>query len=173
MIKLIALDISSTAVGVAVYKNKKLSEHFVQFGNALLSLKKTAKTTQDERFLVIKKWLLSFLNEQSPNIVVVESALGAATNIRFIAAENRAIGVVEGYCLANNAKFFAMSDWRKYAATPDNKCPRKRNEAKQWGKDLVKSLHNIDVVTDDESDAILIGLGYLNKIGTIEAAKAV
>jgi hypothetical protein len=52
------------------------------------------------------------------------------------------------------------TEWRKMANTDNVKIGRKREEMKQWSMDLVEKLFN-KKVTDDESDAILIGYGYI------------
>ena len=72
------------------------------------------------------------------------------------------LGMVYAICCDKCIEFVMLrpSEWRKMANIKKEKLGRKRVELKQWSKDLVKELYNIDV-KDDESDAILIGYGYI------------
>ena len=71
-------------------------------------------------------------------------------------------GVVYGKCVENEIDFYELrpTEWRKLI--DPGKKPRKREELKEWSKQKVKELFNINDVTDDESDAILIGRAYIN-----------
>ena len=40
-----------------------------------------------------------------------------------------------------------------------------QEELKEWSKQKVKDLFDIDNVSDDVSDAILIGMAYINMFG--------
>lgn len=53
------------------------------------------------------------------------------------------------------------TQWRKYAALEGEKVPKKREELKKWSINKVSEIFGVNV-TDDESDAILIGLAYCN-----------
>ena len=72
------------------------------------------------------------------------------------------LGAVYGWCLVHNVYFEMLrpTEWR--ALISKEKKGRKRDELKAWSVRKVKELFGIDV-TDDESDAILIGLAYVKK----------
>lgn len=76
------------------------------------------------------------------------------------------LGAVYGWCVTNNIYFKMLrpSEWR--ALISKEKKGRDRHALKKWSIDTVKKLFNIDV-TDDESDAILIGQAYINKCNNI------
>lgn len=73
------------------------------------------------------------------------------------------LGAVYGKCVADGITFDSLrpTEWRKLA--DPGKKPHKREELKKWGIDKVNELYGIDV-NDDVADAILIGVGYLNKV---------
>lgn len=72
-------------------------------------------------------------------------------------------GSVYTICILNNIEFQEIrpTEWR--FLVDSGKKPRKREELKEWSKQKVKELFNKDV-TDDESDAILIGQAFLNML---------
>ena len=74
------------------------------------------------------------------------------------------LGAVYGKCVADGITFDSLrpTEWRKLV--DPGKKPRKRDELKKWSVDKVKELYGIDA-NDDIADAILIGVGYLNKRG--------
>lgn len=152
--KLISLDTSTTASGWCIYKFGSYEK------SGLIDLHKTSK--DKDRMKSMCELLLSFLETNHPDIVVVENTV-VLTNAETQRKLTMILGVIYAYCISNNAEFYTLrpSEWRSLISK--EKKGRKRNELKLWSVKKVKELFNLDV-NDDESDAILIGQAFLNKI---------
>lgn len=152
--KLISLDTSTKSTGAAIYINGELSTYKCFDHSSILA--------SEERLGKMVHSILDFLSDEMPDIVAVETASVSrnAHTQRFL---TMIIGAIYGMCVQNNCFFFSFrpSEWRKLIS--DEKRPRKREELKKWSKDQVKTKLNIETNNDDVSDAILIGLAYINK----------
>lgn len=105
--------------------------------------------------------IFSFLDKESPQTIVVEMTV-VPKNAGTQRMLTMILGAVYGWCLVHNVYFEMLrpTEWR--ALISKEKKGRKRDELKAWSVRKVKELFGIDV-TDDESDAILIGLAYVKK----------
>ena len=153
MTKVIGLDTSSNSTGWSIFIDGEYSKSGIIDCGSI-------KDTQT-RLKKMCSTLLSFLNTNSPDIVTVEMTV-VSRNASAQRMLTMILGVVYGWCIIHNAYFEMLrpSEWR--ALISNEKKGRKRNELKLWSVRKVKELFNIDV-TDDESDAILIGQAYVNK----------
>ena len=76
-------------------------------------------------------------------------------------------GIIEGYCLLNDAEYvtYTPSIWRMYVRDKEENLPRTRKELKVWA---IKKVYNLfpdaNLRTDDEAEAILIGLARINEV---------
>lgn len=156
---LVALDTSSYATGYAVYKNAK----FTQSG--VIDLHKDKQHWEHMPQEIVK-----LLKRENPDILVVEQTT-MQKNPDTLRKLSEIVGVAMGWALTNNADFIEMlpSEWRKAICEEGEKVPAKkenfktlRDRLKDWSKEKVFYLFHKDV-SDDESDAILIGLAWINK----------
>lgn len=76
-------------------------------------------------------------------------------------------GAVYTICAQRGYEFQELrpTEWRKLI--DPGKKPRKRDELKEWSKQKVEELFGIKDVSDDVSDAILIGQAYVNMINDV------
>ena len=74
------------------------------------------------------------------------------------------LGAVFGTCVCNNFNYCSLrpTQWRKAVRGEDEKLPRKRDELKLWSINKVAELYDIQEISDDISDAILIGRAFIN-----------
>lgn len=96
----------------------------------------------------------------SPTTIAIETPV-VVRNPQVQRMLTMVFGSVYTICILNDIEFQELrpTEWR--SLVDHDKKPRKREELKEWSKQKVKDLFNKDV-TDDESDAILIGQAFLN-----------
>lgn len=158
---LIGLDTSTSSTGFSIFENGELLSYFA------IDMQKE-KLTSEKKFDEMTRRVFENLNKYSPDIVVCE-----LTSMTRNAVTQRTLtlllGAVKGWCIMNNVfcHFFRASEWRKLVKNKDEKLPRKRVELKQWSIDKTRLLFNIDVNSNDISDAILIGKAYINMIDNL------
>ena len=158
MTKLLSIDSSTSATGYAVFINGKYTR------SGCIDLKKTRDINQ--RFPEMIERIQYLLNSEDPDIVVVEEMVvtrnaQAARNLTMI------LGAIYGKCLENEIHYCSMRPtvWRKYIDTGAK--PRKREELKEWSKQKAKEIFGLDDISDDVSDAILIGQAFINMMNDI------
>ena len=154
--KLISMDTSSNSTGVAIFIDGVLSRHF------LIDLKNIKNT--DKRIAEMVKEIYSLFEKENPDIVVTELTVvtrnaQAQRNLTMI------LGAIYGKCIEKNIWYhsFRPTEWRSLIDTDRKPSGRKREDYKEWSMEVVKELHGIHCLTDDVSDAILIGRAYVNK----------
>ena len=154
--KLISMDTSSNLTGVAIFIDGVLSRHF------LIDLKNIKNT--DERIAAMIADIYKLLDEEKPDIVVTELTVvtrnaQAQRNLTMI------LGAIYGKCIERNIWYhsFRPTEWRSFIDTDKKPTGRKRDNYKEWSMEVVNELYGIHCITDDVSDAILIGRGYVNK----------
>ena len=154
--KLISMDTSSTSTGVAIFIDGVLSRHF------LIDLKNIKKT--EERMSEMVKCIYKIIEDEKPDIIVTELTVvtrnaQAQRNLTMI------LGSIYGKCINNNIWYhsYRPTEWRSLVNTDKKPMGRKREDYKVWSLEVVKDIYDIDCHTDDVSDAILIGVAYVNK----------
>lgn len=154
--KLISMDTSSNSTGVAIYIDGILSRHF------LIDLKSIKNT--NERISEMIKNIYKIIEDENPDIVVTELTVvtrnaQAQRNLTMI------LGAIYGKCLDKNIWYhsFRPTEWRSLIDITKKPKGRKREDYKEWSLDVVKEFYDIEHITDDISDAILIGRAYINK----------
>lgn len=155
-IRLLSLDCSTKCSGLAVWDDGNFIEsHVID-----MSKIKDVETRQKE--MCLKLW--KGLDYYRPSIVVIEDTY-CHGNPEVQKKLNRIQGVVYAWCLINNANFNCImpSSWRKHINGFPNGKGIKRQEQKNFSVKYVTQKYNITPASDDESDAILIGEGFLNK----------
>lgn len=154
--KLLSLDTSSSSTGWAYFENGK----YVKSGLINLKSMKDSSTRMTE----MTKEIYNLIDHYSPTAVVTEMTV-VLRNPAVQRMLTMILGAVFGKCVIHNIEYQTLrpTEWRKLIDT--NKKPRKRDELKEWSKSKVKELFYIDDITDDVSDAILIGQAYVNMFG--------
>ena len=152
--KLLSLDTSTTATGWSLFNNGKY------INSGVIDLKKSKNTSERIKNMVVQ--IMGMIDHHSPTVVAIETPV-VCRNPLTQRLLTMIFGVVYGKCVESNIDFVELkpTQWRKLVDT--GKKPRKRDELKEWSKNKVKELYNMDV-TDDESDAILIGRAYINML---------
>lgn len=181
--KVVSIDGSTSNTGVAAFKKSrnslKYEEHELfsyeaKFGKPKytkkMGLTKTAydKIHKEEKNEEMKKRVLfmvenieGFLNKHKPGVIVMEDSYGQ-NDMLTLKMLSRIQGAVVSWGARHNARvvFYPPSKWRKIVGIPivdSNGNRLRREQFKELSKSLVKQMYGVDV-TDDEADAICIGL---------------
>ena len=153
--KLLALDTSTSSTGWAYFENGKYVVSDV------ISIKNQKDT--DLRMEQMISEIYRLIQCYSPTVVVTEMTV-VVRNPAVQRMLTMILGAVYGNCVVNDIDYYSLrpTEWRKLI--DPGKKPKKRDELKEWSKQKVFELYGIDNVTDDVSDAILIGQAYVNMI---------
>ena len=108
-----------------------------------------------------------FLKKHKPGLIVVEDSYGQ-NDMMTLKMLSRIQGSIISWGVRHNAKvvFYTPSEWRKKVGMPivdANGKPLKREQFKELSKIIVKQKYGIDV-TDDEADAICMGLATTEEL---------
>ena len=149
---LIALDESTTCTGYAVFNDSELIKH------GLFALKSKDVL---ERVSYIMEEIEKLIKTYKPDNMVIEDVqitMNAATAKSLLGLQF----MIEVYAHRNNisCKTYRTTKWRKILELSNSKS-LDRKAKKQETIDYVKNKYGIDVLKDDESDAIAIGTAYL------------
>lgn len=119
------------------------------------------KNTDSElRLKDMAQHIWQLLETNKPDIIVIEK-LNVGRNLQATRLLSKIIGVVYCYSILNPDVFYfeiQPSQWRKQLGMQSSK--RKRDEYKQLSIQFIKEHFNIEV-SDDVSDAICAGIGYI------------
>lgn len=151
---LISIDSSSTKTGWAVFIDGEY-----EISGVINLNTKEFRNNSEKRVKQMCFELRDILEKYMPNIVVIEK-LNVSRNMNTVRQLSKIIGFVYSYSVINNCKYYEIqpSQWRSKLGMQKN--GRKREEYKKISIEYVKNNIGIDV-TDDESDAICAGLGYI------------
>ena len=154
--KVLSLDTSTSSSGWALFMNGKY------YGSGVIDLKKIKDSTERLKTMTIK--LGELIGYYSPTVIAIETPV-VVRNPATQRMLTMIFGIVFGKCVEDGIEFQELrpTQWRKLI--DPGKKPRKREELKEWSKQKVDELFGINV-TDDESDAILIGQAYINLCDT-------
>lgn len=156
--KFVSIDSSTNCSGWSVFIDGKYTK------SGVINHKKTDK--YEKLFSMIQSLLLEFEygNFKDSLLVICETPVMVTGNAETQRLLSAILGSIMGYCIEHNIEFQEMrpSEWRKYIKSKDEAVPRKRKELKEWSKNKVKEMFNKEV-SDDESDAILLGYAYIEK----------
>ena len=155
MSKILSLDTSSKVTGYAVFNNGKLIRYS--------SIDKSDIKNGDERMQDMVRCLIILIEREAPDIVVVEETV-VTRNPQTQRMLSMILGAVFGTCVNNHFNYRSLrpTQWRKVVRGDDEKLPKKREELKLWSISKVAELFNINDISDDISDAILIGQAFIN-----------
>lgn len=149
---LIALDESTTCTGYAVFDDGELIEH------GIFSFKSKDVL---ERVSLIMEEIEELIKTYKPSNMVIEDVqitMNAATAKSLLGLQF----MIEVYAHRNNisCETYRTTKWRKILGLSNSRS-LDRKAKKQETIDYVKDKYGIDVLKDDESDAIAIGTAYL------------
>lgn len=154
--RLISLDLATKKSGLAYWENNKYKEsHVIDFEKI---------KDIDERTINMGKKLISALNYYKPTVVYTEDSF-KGQNPKTMKCLCKLHGIVMGWCLENKVEYhFVMpSSWRKYIPDFPNGRSVKRDEQKLFSIQYVMDIYGFTPITDDQSDAILIGEAMIRK----------
>lgn len=157
MTRLISIDPSTKASGVATFDDAKLVDY---------QLFKCDEKEADVRIDIMGKKLLSYLKKQKPDIIYIEHPQGHGSNVSLVAMICELLGIVRAYAIEKKIEYKELSPsvWRKYCGFDQGK--KKRTELKQMSIDYVKNHYDIEV-GNDEADAVALGTGVINYFNTL------
>lgn len=149
---LIALDESTTSTGYAVFKNSTLIEH------GIFSSKNKNVL---ERVSYIMEEIEKIIENYKPDNMVIEDVqitMNAATAKSLLGLQF----MIEIYAHRNNisCETYRTTKWRKILGLSNSRA-LDRKAKKQETIDYIKNKYGIEILKDDESDAIAIGTAYL------------
>ena len=164
--KMLCLDTASLISGWAYYENGKLTDY-----GAIDNSAHKKEWEEEERLRRMCHSLCDLIEQKKPDIICIEMTVvdrGCATQ-RLL---SEIVGSVRGFCYSlKNVEFweYRPSSWRRLCRKKgeelpkdkDGKTIKKRDDFKKWSVEKVKRDFDIDV-TDDISDAILIGQAHIN-----------
>ena len=156
---MLSLDTSSSKTGWAYFENARYKKSGV-IDLDTKECKKKYKNKSDERIRDMCLAVWDLLQKYKPDIIVIEK-LNVSRNMVSVRQLSKVIGAVYCYSILNDCYYHEIqaSQWRSQIGIQGN--GRKREEYKQFSGEYVKNALGIDV-TDDESDSICAGVGYIN-----------
>lgn len=149
---LIALDESTTSTGYAIFKNRILIEHGIFSSKSKDVL---------ERVSYIMEEIEKIIENYKPDNMIIEDVqitMNAATAKSLLGLQF----MIEIYAHRNNisCETYRTTKWRKILGLSNSRT-LDRKAKKQETIDYIKNKYNIEILKDDESDAIAIGIAYL------------
>ena len=161
--RLISLDTSSTKTGWSLFENGSYSK------SGLINLdtkecRKIYENNSENRVRDMCLEICNVLDVYKPHIIVVEK-LNVNRNMKATRMLSKIIGVVYGWSIFHNSYYYEIqsTQWRGQLGMQSSK--RIRDNYKELSIEYVKNRFGIDV-TDDESDAVCAGLGYIKMFTT-------
>lgn len=183
----VSIDGSTTGTGVAVFEitkngDYKYIEHKLfepdkaKYTSKKKGMSKTAykllhakekREDMSNRVLFMMSHIEEMLDKYTPVVVVMEDGYGQ-NDMMTLKMLSRIHGDVIGWARRHGAELVIKtpSAWRKEVGMPlrdANKKLLKREQLKELSKNIVKQVFGIDV-TDDEADAICIGLSMTKSL---------
>ncbi|MCR5740155.1 MAG: hypothetical protein K6G43_10110 [Lachnospiraceae bacterium] len=151
MIKLLSLDTSTRNTGYALYTNGELRNYGV--------LATKSKEPTDDMLLKLSE----LLNEYKPDIVVIENTV-VLRNARVQRDLTQILGAVRFWSIQNGSCFYTLNptEWRRLVKGADEVLPKSRPELKEWSIRTASDTIQKELADDNVSDAILIGVAYIN-----------
>ncbi len=142
---LVSLDLSSTCTGYAKYINGELNTH------GTFDFSKSKPSVRPKN---MKKSIINYLLLTKPQIVVVESHPNKR-NIKEQKMLSELNGIIEGFCMLNYAEFVTQA-------------PNTSNEIGRGAQKVNIIFDGIDVLNNNEANAILIGYFRIKKFAKEE-----
>lgn len=153
---MLSLDLATKKSGLAYWEDDKYKESYVIDYEKIKDI--------EQRTISMAKMLIRALNYYKPTKVYSEDSFKGYSpkTMKYLC---RLHGVVMGWCLDNDCdyQFVMPSSWRKYIPDFPNGRGVKREVQKEFSIEYVKQHYGFTPMTDDQSDAILVGEGMIRK----------
>lgn len=153
--KILSLDQSTVATGWAYFSSNSLVQHGVIHINS--------KNKALPKWIMMMNDICNLIDAYCPNIVIIEDTImQKSTNT--LKELTRLQGALIWYCFLKKIEVTTMypSHWRKVIDLPVKR-GMKRVELKSIAKEFVETIYGQQCITDDESDAICIGMAYIKE----------
>lgn len=107
--------------------------------------------------------IFALITRYCPEAVVVEETV-VPRNPQTQRLLTMILGAIFGECNRKSIHYCSLrpTQWRSAVRDSNEKLPRKREELKLWSMSRVKELFGVDNIDDNVSDAILIGMAFVN-----------
>lgn len=155
-IKMLSLDTSTSCTGVAVWSNGNY------IFSTVLSTDKNVKG--EDKLNQMIQLIINYIKLESPQIILTEQ-LAVTRNAKTVGMLTELLGAIRGFCVTNDISYYSLrpSEWRKEVSQVFNQKPngRKREDQKAWALDIVNNKMNICTDSDDQAEAILLGMSYV------------
>jgi Holliday junction resolvasome RuvABC endonuclease subunit len=150
-IKLLSIDQSTVKSGWSIFIDN------IYFTHGLINLSKL-KTDKFEQMCIE---LTQLILKERPDIVVFED-VALQTNVSTLRLLAQLQGIIMGCCIINNIEYITLkpTTWRKVLQFKQGKGV-KRKDLKIQSITLAKQTFNLEKITEDEADALCIGLSYI------------
>lgn len=151
--KIIAFDQSTKITGVSIWENSNLCSHHILTSNI-------KENNPIARMWVMRDKIAEMLDKENPDYVVIE-AVQFQRNYNTYSQLSQLQGVIFSVLFDRNLPFriIEATAWKKHCGIKG----QKRAEQKAATIQMVKDTFNIKV-SEDEADAIGIGLWAINNI---------
>lgn len=152
--KLVSLDTSSSETGYAIFLNAEYHDSGV--------LQSDKKLKNQPKMDDMCRRIIRLLKAEKPDIVAIER-MSVGRNVRTARILSEIIGVVYGWCLANEETYYeemTPTQWRSHLGFQSK---LSREELKTASIECANRRLGLHVVSDNEADAICIGLAYIEK----------
>ena len=155
--KILAFDQSSTRSGFAVFTDGEYVDSGV--------IDKHKLTDADKRVAEMGLAIYKKIKEVSPDTVIIEG-VQQQSGVSTVILLARLQGMILGYCAAHKIRteILLPSQWRA-ALKYKQGAKVKREELKKQSMDYVKKNFDIDGCTEDQSEAICIGVAASKLFG--------
>ena len=155
MIKVLSLDTSTKMTGWSIFIDGEYNDC------GLIDLS-DMKEKAEERIPIMISEIEDTIHEYKPDIIVVETTV-VSRNVSSQRLLTMLLGMIWHICIKENIEFQSVrpTEWRSWVSS--EKKGNKREELKAWSVNKVKELFGVIPESDDVSDAILIGYGYINR----------
>lgn len=155
MIKVLSLDTSTKQTGWSIFIDGKYNDC------GLIDLS-DMKEKAEERIPIMINEIENLIIDLAPDIVVVETT-AVNRNVSSQRLLTMLLGMVWHICIKREIEFQSVrpTEWRSWVSS--EKKGNKREQLKAWSMNKVQELFEFIPETDDVSDAILIGYGYINR----------
>ena len=153
--RMLSFDTATKRTGWAYYLNGELEAS----GVIDLSKNKDSRLRVEE----MEMRIFQLLSDYNPDMVVIEEN-SVGRNAKIERMLGHIVGAVSGWARDHYKCVLQLtpSEWRKRVRLKTGiACPVPRNEAKAWSVKMVSNLFH-KTVTDDESDAILLGYAIID-----------
>lgn len=153
--KILSLDTSTKVSGYAVYDDNDLIYYS--------SIDKSSIKDSELRMMAMVSGIFILMQQYKPDVVAIEEMV-VPRNPQTQRMLTMILGAVYGQCLQAGIHYCSLrpTQWRAAVKDEGEKLPRKRDGLKSWSISKVNNLFKISEIDDNISDAILVGLAYIN-----------